>query len=94
MLHVRRVLETHFRRAYSGWFGPVDDLGAIVDAIRKEGFRHPCAPLLPQLDACNAATRERHHGEDARFGSRTGVDPDELDGIVRDALVLIGAVKS
>ncbi|WP_192845795.1 AAA family ATPase [Aureimonas sp. AU22] len=94
VMHVRRVLETHFRRAYSGWFGPVDDLGAIVDSIRREGPTHPCSPLLTRLDACNAATRERHHGEDARLGSRTAVDPDELGGIVGDALVLIGAVRS
>lgn len=93
VMHVRRVLETHFRRTYSGWFGPVDGLGVIVDSIRKGGSIHPCAPILARLNACNEATRERHHGEDARFGSRARVDPDELGGLVGDALILIGAVR-
>ncbi|WP_427023300.1 AAA family ATPase [Aureimonas ureilytica] len=93
VLHVRQVLETHFRRSYRAWFGPDEDLGAIVLAIARDGATHPCHSALDKLRGCNEATRERHHGEDARLRAGAAVDPDELRVVVADALGLIRAIR-
>ena len=43
-------------------------LGSIVRAIASEGLSHPCHQDFTQLDRCNNATCDDHHGEnvDAR----------------------------
>ena len=89
-LTVRRVLETHYRR-YRAYFAPDQNLGSIVKAIAGEGASHPCHRDLTQLDRCNNATCDDHHGENAGTGSARTLGPDEVKVIATDALELIGA---
>lgn len=93
VLHVRQVLETHFRRSYRAYFDHDRNLGQMVRDIDGYVGVHPCAGIRDQMDALNSATRENHHGDDANVMPKKGVDPDALMVIVRDALVLIGASK-
>ena len=88
---VRLVLETHYRRSYSGWFDPDQNLGSIVRSISETGAGHPCYRDLTRLDNCNDATCEKHHGDNAVVVVKRSVDPDELKVIALDALELIGA---
>lgn len=91
VLKIRQVLETHYRRSYSGWFGHDENLGSIVGSISAAGSSHPCHRDLTKLDNCNDATCEKHHGDNAAVVVKRGVDPDELKVVARDALELIGA---
>ena len=92
-LTVRRVLETHYRR-YRGYFTPDQNLGSIVKAIASEGSSHPCHRDLTQLDRCNNATCDEHHGENANTGSARTLGPEEVKVIAVDALELIGARRA
>ena len=89
--HVRRVLETHYRRSYMAYFPHDRNLGQIVKDIAAAGPSHPCHRDVDRLDDCNVATCDRHHGEDAIVVTKQGVDPDSLRVIASDALELIGA---
>ncbi|AZN70487.1 hypothetical protein D5400_03645 [Georhizobium profundi] len=89
-LTVRRVLETHYRR-YRAYFIPDQNLGSIVKAIASEGSSHPCHRELMQLDRCNNATCDDHHGENANTGSARTLGPEEVKVVATDALELIGA---
>lgn len=91
VLHVRQVLETHFRRAFSAYFPHNRNLGQIVRDIDGFSGNHPCASVRDKLDGLNAATCDNHHGDDALATPKRGVDPDELAVIVTDALEVIGA---
>jgi hypothetical protein len=91
VLKIRQVLETHYRRTYSGWFDPDQNLGSIVRSISETGATHPCHRDLSKLDNCNDATCDKHHGDNAVVVVKRGVDPDELKVIAADALELIGA---
>jgi wobble nucleotide-excising tRNase len=91
VLKIRQVLETHYRRSYSGWFDHDQNLGSIVRAISDTGPTHPCYRDLAKLDNCNYATCDKHHGDDALVIAKRGVDPDELKVIAADALELIDA---
>ena len=90
VLTVRRVLETHYRR-YRGYFAPDQNLGSIVQAIAREGPSHPCHRDLTQLDRCNNATCDDHHGENADTGRTRALSPEEVRVVAKDALELIGA---
>ena len=92
VLNIRRVLETHYRRSYSAYFGGDQNLGQIIKDIAGTGPAHPCHRDLVRLDNCNDFTCDQHHGDDAVTVKR-GLDPDELRPIARDALELIGARK-
>lgn len=89
-LTVRRVLETHYRR-YRAYFAADQSLGSIVETIRREGLAHPCHRDLAQLDRCNIATRDDHHGENANTGQARTLSQDEVRVVATDALELIGA---
>lgn len=89
--HVRRVLETHYRRSYTAYFSHDRNLGQIVKDIAEAGPSHPCHRDLGRLDNCNDATCDRHHGDDAIIVTKQGMDPDSLRIIARDVLELIGA---
>lgn len=89
-LTVRRVLETHYRR-YRAYFAADQNLGSIVETIRREGLAHPCHRDLAQLDRCNIATRDDHHGENANTGQARTLSQDEVRVVATDALELIGA---
>lgn len=91
VLKIRQVLETHYRRSYSGWFDHDQNLGSIVRSISEAGAMHPCHRDLGKLDNCNDATCDKHHGDDAAVVVKRGVDPDELKVIAVDALELVGA---
>ena len=91
VLKIRQVLETHYRRSYSGYFDHDLNLGKIVQAIATAGSAHPCHRDLTRIDNCNDATCDKHHGDDAVVVVKRGVDPDELRVIARDALELVGA---
>ena len=88
---VRKVLETHFRGAYSAYFDPGDNLGPIIRKIRAHGSSHPCWNVVEALDACNNATMDEHHGDDPSVVSSGPIDPDNLRTVVRDCLELINA---
>ncbi|QDM32864.1 AAA family ATPase [Tardiphaga sp. vice352] len=88
---VRKVLETHFRGAYTAYFEPDDNLGPIIRKIRAHGFRHPCWDIVEALDACNNATMNEHHGNDPSVVPSGPIDPDNLRTVVRDCLELINA---
>ena len=94
VLHVRQVLETHFRRSFTAYFPHNRNLGQIVRDIDNYSGAHPCAGVRDRLDALNSSTCDNHHGDDADVNPKKGVDPDELKLIVTDALELIGARKS
>lgn len=89
--YVRRVLETHYRGAYSAYFDPDDNLGPMIRRIRDHGVRHPCWDHLEKLDACDVGTRDEHHGDDPTIVSSTPVDTDDLRATVRECLELINA---
>jgi wobble nucleotide-excising tRNase len=91
VLKIRQVLETHYRRSYSGWFAHDQNLGSIVRSIFEAGVSHPCHRDLTKIDNCNDATCDKHHGDNAVVAVKRGVDPDELTVIAVDALELIGA---
>jgi wobble nucleotide-excising tRNase len=91
VLHVRQVIETHFRRSYSAYFLHNRNLGQMVRDIDQYVGTHPCAGVRDRMDALNSATCDNHHGDDADVMPKKGVDPDELKVIVTDALELIGA---
>jgi wobble nucleotide-excising tRNase len=91
VLKIRQVLETHYRRSYSGWFDHDQNLGSMVRSISETGQSHPCHRDLTKLDNCNDATCDKHHGDNAIVVVKRGVDPDELKVIATDALELIGA---
>ena len=91
VLKIRQVLETHYRRSYSAWFGPDQNLGSMTGSIAAAGPAHPCYRDLPKLDNCNDATCDKHHGDSALVVVKRGVDPDELKVIAADALELICA---
>lgn len=88
---VRKVLETHYRRSYSAYFLPTDNLGPIIHKIREHGPSHPCWLAVDTLEACNTATMGEHHGDDPSIVSSKPVDADNLRGTVRDCLELIHA---
>ena len=94
VLHVRQVLETHYRRSYTAYFPHNCNLGKIVRDIGTHTGDHPCAGVRDRLDALNSATCDNHHGDDADVMPKCGVDPDALKVIVIDALELIGARRS
>lgn len=91
VLKIRQVLETHYRRSFSAWFGPDQNLGSMIGSIRETGTSHPCYSDMPRLENCDDATCDRHHGDNAEVVVKRGVDPDELKVIAEDALELIGA---
>ena len=91
VLHVRQVVETHFRRAYTAYFPHNRNLGHMVRDIDTHVGAHPCAGVRDQMDAINTSTCDNHHGDDADVMPKKGVDPDALKVIVTDALELIGA---
>lgn len=93
VLHVRQVLETHFRRSYTAYFPHNRNLGQMVWDIDNHVGTHPCAAVRERMNALNSATCDNHHGDDADVAPKKGVDPDELKVIVADALELIGARK-
>jgi wobble nucleotide-excising tRNase len=88
---VRKVLETHFRGAYTAYFDPGDNLGPIIRKIRVHGCNHPCWDIVDVLDACNNATMNEHHGDDPSVVPTGPIDPDNLRSVVRDCLELINA---
>lgn len=90
VLTVRRVLETHYRR-YRAYFAADQNLGSIVKAIASEGPSHPCHRDLTQLDRCNNATCDDHHGENADTGRARILSREEVRVVATDALELIGA---
>ena len=94
VLKIRQVLETHYRRSYSGWFNHDQNLGSIVRSIAAVGPTHPCHRDFRKLDDCNEATCDKHHGDNARVVVKRGVDPDEIMVLARDALELIGARRA
>lgn len=91
VLHVRQVIETHFRRSYTAYFPHNRNLGQMVWDIDHHVGAHPCAGVRDQMDALNSSTCDNHHGDDADVMPKKGVDPDALKVIVTDALELIGA---
>ncbi|WP_326914819.1 AAA family ATPase [Sphingopyxis chilensis] len=92
VLHVRQVLETHFRRSYTAYFPHNRNLGKIVRDIDSYIGAHPLAGAVrDKLDFLNASTCDNHHGDDAEVTPKKGVDSDELKIIVTEALELIGA---
>lgn len=90
---VRKVLETHYRRTYSAYFDRKDYLGTIISKIRDGGPTHPCYADLPDLESCNAATTDEHHGDDPEVAPPAPIDPHDLHLVVRDCLQLIGALR-
>lgn len=88
---IRKVLETHFRRAYSAYFKPEDNLGPIIRKINDAGSAHPCWDVRAELEACNVGTMAEHHGEDPTFVSTGPIDPDELHVLVGECLLLVNA---
>lgn len=94
VLHVRQVIETHFRRSYTAYFAHNRNLGKMVRDIDDHVGFHPCAGLRDRMHALNAATCDNHHGDDADAMPKKGVDPDALKVIVTEALELIGARRS
>lgn len=93
VLHVRQVIETHFRRSYTAYFPHNRNLGQMVRDIDNYVGTHPCAAMRDRMDALNSATCDNHHGDDADVMPRKGIDPDALKVIVTDALELVGARK-
>lgn len=91
VLHVRQVLETHFRRSYTAYFLHNRNLGQMVRDIDDHVGLHPCSGVRDRMDALNSATCDNHHGDDADVMPKKGVDPDALKVIVADALELVGA---
>jgi wobble nucleotide-excising tRNase len=94
ILHVRQVLETHFRRSFTAYFNHNRNLGQMVRDIDDHMGVHPCATVRDKMDALNSSTCDNHHGDDANVMPKKGVDPDALKVIVTDALELIGARRS
>jgi wobble nucleotide-excising tRNase len=90
---VRKVLETHYRSAYAAYFDRNDNLGIIIKKIREEGRQHACYADLPDLESCNAATSDEHHGGDPAVAPSLPIDQDDLHLVVRDCLQLIGALR-
>ena len=90
---VRKVLESHYRRSFSAYFDRKDYLGTIISKIRDGGPTHPCYAELPDLESCNAATNDEHHGDDPEVAPADPIDPDDLHLVVRDCLQLIGALR-
>jgi wobble nucleotide-excising tRNase len=88
---VRKVLETYYRRTYPAYFRPDQNLGVIVRDIRAQGSSHPCWTAVETLDACNQATMDEHHGDDASLTPAAPIDADNLRGTVRDCLELVHA---
>lgn len=94
VLHVRQVIETHFRRSYTAYFPHNRNLGQMVWDIDNHVGAHPCAGVRNRMDSLNTSTSDNHHGDDADVMPKRGVDPDALKVIVIDALELIGARRS
>lgn len=88
---IRKVLEGHYRRAYSAYFLPTENLGGIIQKIRDEGEYHPCWSALETLEACNE-TKDEHHGENPTV-VRTPIDDDNLRVLAGECLVLVNAVR-
>lgn len=88
---IRKVLETHFRRSYSAYFAPSDNLGPIIRKIADSGSNHPCWDYQASLEACNVGTMGQHHGDDPTFISSGPIDPDALHVLVGECLLLINA---
>ncbi|MFN3990403.1 MAG: AAA family ATPase [Erythrobacter sp.] len=93
VLHVRQVIETHFRRSFTAYFPHNRNLGQMVRDIDDHVGPHPCDGVRDRMDTLNSATCDNHHGDDADVMPKKGIDPDELKVIVADALELIGARK-
>ena len=91
VLHVRQIIETHFRRSYTAYFPHNRNLGQMVRDIDDHVGVHPCVGVRDRMDALNSSTCDNHHGDDADVMPKRGVDPDALKVIVSDALELIGA---
>src|SRR5690606_3470156 len=91
VLHVRQVVETHFRRSYTAYFPHNRNLGQMVWDIDNHAGPHPCAGVRDRMDVLNTSTCDNHHGDDADVMPKKGVDPDALKVIVTDALELVGA---
>lgn len=94
VLHVRQVIETHFRRSYTAYFAHNRNLGQMVRDIDDYGSTHPCATIRNRMDALNTATCDSHHGDDADLTPKKGMDSDALKVIVKETLELIGARRS
>lgn len=89
---VRKVLETHYRRTYTAYFQPTDNLGPIIRKIRDAGPDHPCVGHVGTLEACNEGTMGEHHGENPTLAANEPIDADNLHTLVRDCLKLIHAL--
>ena len=61
MLHVRQIIETHFRRSYTAYFPHNRNLGQMVRDIDDYLGVHPCAGVRGRMDALNCATCDNHH---------------------------------
>jgi wobble nucleotide-excising tRNase len=94
VLHVRQVIETHFRRSFTAYFPHNRNLGEMVRDIDNHAGSHPCAGVRGRMAALNSATCDDHHGDDADVMPKKGVDPDALKVIVMEALELVGARQS
>jgi wobble nucleotide-excising tRNase len=65
VLHVRQVIETHFRRSFTAYFPHNRNLGEMVRDIDNHAGSHPCAGVRCRMAALNSATCDDHHGDDA-----------------------------
>lgn len=90
---VRKVLETHYRRSFSAYFKPSDNLGPIITAIKTSGANHPCWGDLKDLESCNAGTMGEHHGDNPDIMSSEPIDPDGLHAIVETCLQLVNVIR-
>lgn len=93
VLHVRQVIETHFRRSYTAYFPHNRNLGQMVRDIDNHSGTHPCSGVRNRMETLHTSTCDNHHGDDANVMPKKGVDRDALKVIVNDALELIGARK-
>ncbi|HEY0236299.1 MAG TPA: AAA family ATPase, partial [Afipia sp.] len=88
---VRKVLETYMRRTYPAYFHATMNLAPIITAIKAAGPSHPSWDDVGALEACNSATKDEHHGDDASITPAAPIDSDNLRGTVRDCLELVHA---
>ena len=90
---VRKVLETHYRRSFSAYFKPSDNLGPIILAIKAHGVSHPCWTDLKDLEGLNAGTMGEHHGDNPDIMPSEPIDPDELHVLVETCLRLVNVIR-
>jgi wobble nucleotide-excising tRNase len=91
---LRVVLETFFRSSFPASFGPEDNLGAILNAIRAGGDTHPAHEHYDALDRINDYTANYHHGEDAHGAAEPVLDHVELRGYVNVTLKMVNALPA